>query len=334
MKTSRAARHKMTGIRLPRALRAGPQRGRTLIELLIAMVLSLMIIGAVGVLYSVSSNTSRTAQELGGAEERGQLAMFFMGEPITLASYGTINSAEFTRSRFAATAFQAPHLRACTNGRFADPFAGDFTCVPTATPGDPPGDQLYIGYMAEGAPAQGISGVTDCQGNGPVGNQIADVFSIEKAGSGTFEFGCDSAAGTPFTALVRNAVDFKVYFALSTNSLAMVEAGGAPHTFKPSALLTADQINALPGANDDPTSAGNPWNHVVAVYACVLVEASQAGTTADGASTFQPCPQDENAAATGTPTTTVADGIARRSYTQVYTIRSRAQARAGSQAQM
>lgn len=305
-------------------------RGRTLIELLIAMALSLLIIGAVGVLYSASSNSSRTAQQLGSAEERGQLAMFFLGEPATMASYGTINSGEFTRPRFQAVSFQEPHLRACTNGRFQDPMAGDFTCVASASPGD----ELYIAHQAETVnPPQGIAAPTDCLGADP-GPNVVNVYSIEPSGGGTLEFGCRGSGNVARQALVRHAEDFKVYFAMDTNSYAMSEAGGAPHSFKPSALLTATQINALPGANGAANSAGNPWNHVIAIYACVLVRTADAGTTVDGTSTFEPCPQNEAEAATGAAATTLADGIARRSYTQVYTLRARSQARAGSQAQL
>lgn len=306
--------------------------GRTLIEVLIAMVLSLMIIAAVGVLYSASSSSSRTAQQLGGAEERGQLAMYFLSEPITLASFGNINSAEFTRSRFQAVSFQEPHLRACSNGRFQNPWAGDFTCVPSASPGD----ELYIGYQAEsavGITRQGVTPPGDCLGQNP-GDNIVNVYSIEPSGGGTLEFGCRGSGGANRQPLVRNAEDFKVYFAMDTNSHAMSEAGGAPHTFRPSTLLTATQINAMPGALDVASSAGNPWNHVIAVYVCVLVRTADAGTTVDGTSTFEPCPQTEAEAATGTAVATVADGIARRSFTQVYTIRARSQARAGSQAQI
>jgi len=311
------------------------QAGRTLIELLIAMVLSLMIVAAVGVLYSASSSSSRTAQQLGSAEERGQLAMYYLGEPITLASFGNINSGEFTRPRFQAVSFQEPHLRACTNGRFQDAMAGNFTCVPSASPGD----ALYIGYQTEsegGIALQGVPGTPtqDCLGQNALGGPVANVYSIEPSGGGTLEFGCLGSGGGAHQALVRHAEDFKVYFAFDSNSHAMSEAGGAPHTFRPSALLTAAQINALPGALDAPNSAGNPWNHVIAVYACVLVRTAEVGTTLDGTSAFEPCPQDETEAATGTAPTTVADGIARRSFTQVYTIRARGQARAGSQAQI
>jgi len=309
------------------------QHGRTLIELLIAMVLSLMIIAAVGVLYSATSSSSRTAMQLGSAEERGQIAMYFLGEPVTLASFGNINSGEFTRPRFQAVSFQEPHLRACSNGRFQDAIAGDFTCVPTASPGD----ELYIGYQTEsavGITRQSNAPTDDCLGQDVAAGNVFNIYSVEPTGDGTLEFGCFGSGAGARQGLVRHAEDFKVYFAMDSNSHAMSEAGGAPHTFKPSTLLTAAQINALPGALDAANSAGNPWNHVVAVYVCVLMRTSEAGTTVDGTSTFEPCPQNETEAATGAAPTTVADGIARRSFTQVYTIRARSQARAGSQAQI
>ncbi len=89
----------------------------------------------------------------------------------------------------------------------------------------------------------------------------------------------------------------------------------------------------MPGNNLPPEALGNPWNFVVAVYVCVQLRTAEAGTTPDGVSRYRPCPQNEVEAATGTVEVQVNDGIARRSFTQVFTVRTRAQARAGSQAQ-
>jgi Tfp pilus assembly protein PilW len=305
--------------------------GRTLIELLIAMVLSLMIIAAVGTLYSISSNTSRTSQQLGGAEERGRLAMYFMGEPIALAGFGNINSGSVVGSRFASVALQGPHLRVCTSGRFLDPMNGDFTCVPSPVVGD----QLYLSYQAEslnGLAPQGA--MTDCLGqNAPVVNGVATIqnlYSIEQTASGALEFSCRGNGNAARQGLVRDVEDFKVYVAFDSRSHALSVGGGYNPTVRPSTLLTATQLVALPGANDDPASQGNPWNHVIAVYVCLQVRTAEAGTTPDGVSRFRPCPQTEVEAATGTAEISVNDGIARRSYTQVFTIRARAQAGAGS----
>src|SRR5512134_404228 len=117
------------------AVRSGNQLGRTLIELLIAIALSLMILAAVGSLYYFTSRSTQTAQQVSSAEERGRLAAFYLSEPIALAGYGNINSSEVGR-RLGNIAMQGPSLRACENGRFqnmpsvrlAFPTV-DFTCV-------------------------------------------------------------------------------------------------------------------------------------------------------------------------------------------------------------
>jgi len=321
------------------------ESGRTLIELLIALVLSLVIIGAVGALYSFTSQSARQSQQVGSLEERGKLAMHFLGEPIALAGFGNINSGELSgAARTAVLTFKGPHLRACTNGHFLDPVNLDFTCVPSA-PGDPPGDQLHIGYQAETVTAapQGVNGqpMNDCLGQGapPVvfpGQAFAvptvyNRYSIEFTGSGVAEFGCTGSGNAARQGLLRDVDDFKVYFALDTRGYQIAPTGRQLGSAVPSGLMTATQINALLGSTEPPDSLGNPWNHVVAVYVCVQLHSAETGLNPDGKSVFQPCPADEVEAAVGVPQVTINDGIARRSFMQVFTIRSRAQAHAGSQ---
>jgi type IV pilus assembly protein PilW len=319
------------------------QGGRTLIELLIAMTLSLMIVAAVGSLYYFTSQSSRTAEQLSTAEERGRLALHFVGEPIALAGYGNINSGELSGAgRMQLLTFKGAHLRACSNGRFADPVNNDFTCV--APQNGAPGDALYVGYQAESttSPApQGIGGqpMRDCLGQLPVNvtyevnpvPAIFNVYSIEPSGAGVLEFGCTGGGNGVQQGLIRDVENFKVFFALDSRGYQVGEQGQQLTQAVPSRLMTATQINQLPGAIEPPESLGNPWNHVVAVYVCVQLRTSEAGTTPDGVSRYQPCPSDEVEAATGTAEISVADGISRRSFTQVFTVRSRTQAHAGSQ---
>lgn len=319
------------------------ESGRTLIELLIAMTLSLVIIGAVGALYSFTSQSARTSQQVGTLEERGKLAMHFLGEPIALAGYGNINSGELGGAvRTAVLTFKGPHLRACTNGRFADAANLDFTCIPTPQNG-PRGDQLHIGYQAESVTSapQGVRGVamTDCLGQvappiafaGIAVPTVYNQFSIEFAPSGAQDFVCTGSGSPAATGLLRDVDDFKVYFALDTRGYLVGANGTQLKSAVPSGLLTATQVNALAGSTESPDSLGNPWNHVVAVYVCVQLHSTETGLNPDGKSIFQPCPADEVEAATGAPQLTINDGVARRSFMQVFTIRSRVQAHAGSQ---
>lgn len=309
------------------------QTGRTLVELLIAMALSLVIVAAVGSLYFFTSQSARTSSQVSSAEERGRIAMFLMGEPVSMAGYGTINSSSMSR-RFAATPLQGPHLRACSNGRFADVANLDFTCV--ASPD--PGDALFVAFQAEsgnGVAPQGTTPIDDCSGRNapqvpPAGGvpTVRNAYSIRTAQSGALELGCLGNGGGGWQALIRDVEDFKVYFAFDSAGYNRAGVNPVNFTVQPSTFLTAAQINALPVVqNEDPNvSASNAWNHVVAVLVCVQLRTAELGTAATAAVTFQPCPQDEVEAATGAPPVTLNDGISRRTVTQLFTLRSRAQA--------
>ena len=206
--------------------------GRTLIELLIAIVLSLMILAAVGSLSYFTSQSTRTSQQVSSLEERGRIAAFYLSEPIALAGYGNINSSEMSR-RFGNTSLQTAAIRGCENGRFQNmpsvllavaPI--DFTCVPSADPGD----ALFVSFQAEstqGAP-QGAMG--DCLGQvAPLIDgvpTVRNVYSVTSAASGTLEFGCVGNGGVAFAALARDVQDFKVYFAWDSQADASSGRGG------------------------------------------------------------------------------------------------------------
>ena len=121
-----------------------PGAGRTLIELLIAIVLSLMIVAAVGSLYYFTSQSARTSQQSQQtSKSAGALPCSCSSEPIAMAGYGNINScAQWVRRR-GNTAMRGPPCGRASNGRFQNmpsvllgfPVV-DFTCVPSADPGD------------------------------------------------------------------------------------------------------------------------------------------------------------------------------------------------------
>ncbi len=256
--------------------------------------------------------------------------MFLLGEPITMAGFGNVNSGSLS-TRFGAVALQGPHLRACSNGRFNDPANLDFTCVPSAIAGRCAVCRVP-GRVGDGIAPQGTQPLRDCVGSAAplVGDAptARNVYSIEQTASGALELQCLGNGGGARQGLIRDVEDFKVYFAFDAAGYNRAGVNPANFTVQPSTLLTAAQVNALPVVqNEDPnTSASNAWNHVVAVFVCVQVRASETGSTPDGVSHFRPCPQDEIEAATGTAEVTLNDGIARRTITQVFTLRARAQA--------
>ena len=329
---------------LPNAVcvRGANQLGRTLIELLIAIVLSLMILSAVGSLYYFTSRSAQTAQQVSSAEERGRIAAFYLSEPIALAGYGNINSSEVGR-RLGNIAMQGPSLRACENGRFQDmpsvrlafPTV-DFTCVPTGEPGD----ALFVSFQAESTAGAPQGALTDCLGQGaPLIDGVPTVrnaYSINQTAGGALEFGCVGNGGVAWAGLARDVQDFKVYFAFDADAYARAGAGGFNLTARPSTIMTATALNNLWNAtlvanpNLPEWSQVNPWNQVIAVHVCLVVASTDQGVTPDGVSRFRPCPTTPAEVVTGTAEVAVNDGIARRTINQVFTLRARAQAAAGT----
>jgi type II secretory pathway pseudopilin PulG len=321
------------------------ESGRTLIELLIAIVLSLMILAAVGSLYYFTSQSARTSQQVSSAEERGRIAAFHLSEPIALAGYGNINSSEMG-PRLGNTAMRGPPIRACENGRFQNmpsvlqAFPNvDFTCVPSADPGD----ALYVSFQAESTVGAPQGALTDCLGQvAPVIDAtptVRNVYTVSQTAGGALEFGCVGNGGVAFAGLARDVQDFKVFFAWDSNAWAFANNAEARHTIRPSQIVTATFLNnawaAVLAANPNLPDATelNPWNWVMAVHVCLVVASSEQGVTADGVSRFRPCPTTPAEVAGGTAEITLNDGVARRTINQVFTMRSRAQSNAGTNLQ-
>lgn len=318
------------------------QSGRTLVELLIAITLSLMILAAVGSLYYFTSQSARTSQQVSSAEERGRIAAFYLSEPIALAGYGNINSSEMGR-RFGNTSLRGPAIRACENGRFQNMpsvLTGfpnvDFTCVASADPGD----ALFVSFQAESVQGAPQGAMADCLGQGaPLidgAPTVRNVYSVNRSGGGVLEFGCVGNGGPAFGALARDVQDFKVYFAWDADADARAALGGIRHTVRGSRIVTATFLNNLwaqrllanPGL--DEWSDLNPWNQVVAAHVCLVVASAEQGTTPEAVSFFRPCPSTPAEVANGTAEVAVNDGIARRTINQVFTLRTRGQANAGT----
>jgi hypothetical protein len=331
----------------PMRLRMTVQSGRTLIELLVAIVLSLMILAAVGSLYYFTSQSSRTSQQVSSAEERGRIAAFYLSEPIALAGFGSINGSD-TGVRLGNLAMRGPAIRACENGRFQNMAAiltgfnqppllpVDFVCVQSAEPGD----ALFISFQAESTTGAPQGAMTDCLGQGAVlidaVPTVRNVYSIMQTGSGALEFGCTGSGGAVPAGLARDVQDFKVFFAFDEDAWSQARQGGVNITARPSSIVTATDLNnrwlneRVVTPNLPEQAQVNPWNHVIAVHICLVVASNEQGATPDGVSRFRPCPTTPAEVAQGMAEVSINDGVVRRTINQVFTLRARAQAAAGT----
>ena len=92
-------------MRLSHPLMPSP-RGFTLVELMVAMTIGLIILGAVGQIFATSSGTYVLQQDLARLQENGRFSMDFIAHDLRMAGYAgcvNINQALNPDAGFSAT---------------------------------------------------------------------------------------------------------------------------------------------------------------------------------------------------------------------------------------
>ena len=316
------------------------ERGRTLIELVIAMAISLVIIGAVASLYFSSSKVSRMASQVGTVEEAGRIAMFFIGDSIKLAGYGEIVGSDWAaRSQ---TMFDGAHIRGCVGQPFKDPFGSppDLSCDGGKTV---PGDVLYVRFQARPEIAavslaeQANLTMPDCAGDSNANQDetiafianhpkagvnrwmVTNVFGLNAAGT---SLNCTGNGGGGNQSLVSNVIQFKVFYRFDDLGFKEAKSGIT------NAAPLGGSVRDAAFLNAQASTLANAWDYVTAVMVCMTVETDEIGISDDATNTKATrCPVDATEAETGKDLVeTTTDGSVRRTYSQVFTVRSKATA--------
>jgi type IV pilus assembly protein PilW len=315
---------------------SGVQRGRTLIELIIAMAIGLVIVAGVSSLYLSSSGVSRTANQIGTVEQTGQLALIFLGDSVKKAGYGEIIGTDFAGQN--QTLFDGALIRGCTGSRFTGPFS---TPVDLSCTGAVAGDTLYARFqarpivapmdpaeadritstdcLAQPAPAEQIDPTVLRAGAGITRPMVTNVFFYDPV---NLTLNCRGNGGGAAQVILRDVLDFRVFYRFDDAARAIGAAGDTNASPLGGSVRDATFINGLVGG------AVDPWNYVVAVLVCVVVRTNEMGVSASGGVTTVPrCPADATEAETGVALTgTTADGRIHRAFSKVFTIRTRATA--------
>lgn len=321
------------------------QRGRTLIELLIAMAIGFVIVVGVSSLYISSSGISRTANQLSTVEQAGHLALLIIGDSLKTGAYGEIVGSDFVAQ--GQTLMDGVHLAGCTGSQFADPFPlyvavpgvqtlPDLSC--TAASG---GDALYVRYqagpiVAEMTPAEAARiRQLDCTASVLNQDQVLDAQQY-RAGSGLVRpivtnvfvrdpfnntLDCRGYGGGAYQTLLRDVIDFKVFYRFDDVARAAGAFGDTNAAPFGGSIRDATYINGLPNTPVDP------WNYVVAVMVCITIQTGELGLSVDPAATGARCPVDAAEAESGLSLTApIAGGRIPRTFSQVFAVRARATA--------
>ena len=323
------------------------QHGRTLIELMVVITISLMITATVAVIFLSVNRTSRYSGELSGIDDSGRVAMYFIGNAIRQAGYAEIISRDVTigaigqNSRANTLLANSLHLAGCRNHSFEAGELGKAEPVCPATAGTA-FDSLMVSYQGDNVVAPVQTEPTDCLGNNPVTRDlpsghvgrnvtlnrpmIQNFYFVDTA-NGVNTLMC-RAGNAAAQALIPNIAQFRVYYGFDN---ARFNAGANPpvattpsgdEQFTPAAAqsyVDADFLNSQ-------TNRIDAWDHVVSVYVCIVIRSTPGsrGLTTGTSTQFARCP-DAGAEVTGALIlVNNPDGGVYRTYTQVFTVRSRA----------
>ena len=305
-------------------------RGRTLLELLVAMVLSAGVLMAIAVYYSGASRTAAVAHQLSAMNDEAPLAMLMLGQSIKRAGSGEIIGVGYTAAN--QTMFEGAHLRGCKSSTCVDPATGNFnrgTASPSAQ------DALLVRFQANSVVGPDQIATRNCVG-GPavttpittpthvaVGALVPIVMNVFSFDAGQLR--CSGNGSAP-EVLARDVTEFRLYYGFDEQGATLALGSGLGLAPIGSTIVDADQIRAREAAF--AASAFSPWDFVVSVHVCLVMRTRQAATSVQGAAfAYVGCPETPAQVSLGDgPARTSNDGAIRRTYRQVFTVRSRATA--------
>ncbi|WP_295444248.1 PilW family protein [uncultured Thiodictyon sp.] len=279
----------------------GPPRGLTLVELMIALALSLLLIAAVGAVYLGSNQTYRAEQDGARIQEAGRYVLDVIGRSLRLAGYTNIafNQAVMMTGFTGTAVLGADQVCA----------AGDIVTIQY----DGPGDQDDDGHPDDD--------MQDCQANGIAAeNDVAgDHLGRPKIVQHTIfirdaTLRCDAVQTSPT----------ETRYPPKPPTTCPATDAGAP------LLDNVEDLQVLYGidSNDDQsadsyTATPVNWTTVVTVRVCVLVRSEIPGGAPAGQTYFNCSGALGTAANDETRFTPATDTRLRRAFVATFALRNR-----------
>ncbi len=298
------------------------QRGRTLLELLIAIAIGLVILLALGTVYLATTSTNRQSTSVSRMSEDAAVAFNLMGSGLRMAGYSAPRALVLPGgAMFGGVKVVAPDrnfvgaaVRGCDHGfvdgtvAFESLACGTDTALPAAVAIRFEGDAFNTVPIT----VSGTVHPSDCLNNA-VTDALATASAIDPARKyrlidSRFTAQVSTTSGTPELFCGGNGGGFTpqplMQFIDSVQLRYGVAADGTSRDV--THYATAAEVDALPGSTDDR------WARVVNIKLCMVMR-SQARDQA-GAGNYIDCD--------GTSTAS-ADGFARRAFTSFYALRNR-----------
>ncbi len=285
----------------------GGEKGLSLIELMISLVIGLVVVGAVIVSIIGSSVTGRYQSAFGQMNEDAQIALGILKREIELAGYsqptGLIEVPPIPSGNWVlsfATMGANNYIFGCAKG-FVDVNAVNVACVANASPGTP---AVEVVYEADARNTQLTSGVppvpSNCTGNGVAGVApflTKNRYFVSTTASGRPELRC--ASGGQTQPLVENVESMKVWYGLAVPAVPTQVVR----------YLTPDLIAAA------------EWANVISARICLIIRSAEPVLTSG--EDDQANSQLTNYSDCDSATQTTADRRLRRAYFTTAAIRDK-----------
>lgn len=272
--------------------RRASQRGRTLIEVMVAITIGLMLTAGVLSIYGANRQTYRASADVQRMQAAGQLALDRLAYQIRMAGYGQM-VADFSLTPNPSS-FTGTPVRVCSGG-FNDPITAT-TATPNCVENAALSDGIAVSYFVgvDGPAAAGSGESRDCLG---------------------------AAITAANTALVGELAVLNRFYLADSNGVRTLMCAGNDNVAAPLVPNVADlDVRLRVG---DPFSRADrnfdaqgftDWGRVLGVEICVLVQSENTGLNAD-----QQAQAGFDCRGNAYPN----DGRLRRTFTQVVTLRNR-----------
>ena len=284
------------------------EKGISLIELMISLVIGLAVVGAVIVSIIGSSVTGRYQAAFGQMNEDAQIALGILKREIELAGYsqptGLVPDPLVPANQILAFATMGGannnvYIFGCARGFVNLNTANDRTCVPNLNPGSP---MFEVVYEADAGNTQLVGGVpSNCASAAIAGLSpylTQNRYFVSTTASGRPELRCTSGGNTQ--PLVENIESMRVWYGMAVNNTSTQVAG----------YLTPEQV-----------PANTWWQNVISARVCLIVRSAEpvlTGGEDDQANSlltkYRDCDMVEQ---------TTADRYLRRAYFTTATVRNK-----------
>jgi len=276
------------------------QAGRTLLELLVALVIGLIVLGSVLIATTSSTLSGQRADTQSRLNEDGQLALNILVPQIRMAGYSSVLTNG--NSPFNSQAFAGPGIRGCDSGfaNFNDnawsvaanddiSYSTRVGCLSSST-GAVAFSIMYEADRFNTLPGGTTGAPTDCLGqevdavpsslsrtvNGATAFIVENRYQlVGNRSTGLFTLRCKgNAPGTTAQPLIDGIEQMRVTYGINieTTALPNTLVVGGTETQR---YLSAAEIDALK-TSTFASDSFDPWRRVTSVKLCIMMRGLQA----------------------------------------------------------